>query len=191
VERGKGVALRRSWSLNAGRACLLDEPVLRLHAGIYHRQVGVSIVAKVKSERSAGGVVYQEKAGDMQVALIATRGARLWGLPKGHIEKGEKPLEAALREVREETGLSSEPVGDLGHIEYWYRDSTSRVLCHKWVQYYLLQYVDGDLTLHGWEVDDARWFPIDEALDTVSYENEREVLSRAREHWSTLPAHGG
>jgi predicted NUDIX family NTP pyrophosphohydrolase len=117
-------------------------------------------VANVKSERSAGGVIYQERAGDMWVALIATRGKSIWGLPKGQ-------------------------------IEYWYRDSKSHVLCHKRVQYYLLKYVNGDVNQHGWEVDDARWFPIDEALDTASYENEREVLSRAREHWNSIPAHGG
>jgi 8-oxo-dGTP pyrophosphatase MutT (NUDIX family) len=148
-------------------------------------------VANVKSERSAGGVIYQERAGDMWVALIATRGKSIWGLPKGQIEKGEKPLEAALREVMEETGLSGDHVADLGQIEYWYRDSKSHVLCHKRVQYYLLKYVKGDVNQHGWEVDDARWFPIDEALDTASYENEREVLSRAREHWNSNPAHGG
>jgi len=148
-------------------------------------------VAKVKPERSAGGVIYQERAGDMWVALIATRGAEVWGLPKGQIEKGEKPLDAALREVMEETGLSGDPVAELGHIEYWYRDSNSQVLHHKWVQYYLLRYVSGDVAEHGWEVDETRWFRIDEALDTVSYENEREVLSRAREQWSTGVSNDG
>jgi 8-oxo-dGTP pyrophosphatase MutT (NUDIX family) len=147
-------------------------------------------VARVKEERSAGGVIYHERAGDLWVALIATRGGKVWGLPKGQIEKGEKPLDAALREVMEETGLSGDPVADLGHIEYWYRDSNSQVLHHKWVQYYLLRYVSGDVAEHGWEVDEARWFPIDEALDTVSYENEREVLSRAREQWSTGVSNG-
>lgn len=147
-------------------------------------------MARVKEERSAGGVIYHERAGDLWVALIATRGGKVWGLPKGQIEKGEKPLDAALREVMEETGLSGDPVADLGHIEYWYRDSNSQVLHHKWVQYYLLRYVSGDVAEHGWEVDEARWFPIDEALDTVSYENEREVLSRAREQWSTGVSNG-
>ena len=127
----------------------------------------------------------------MWVALIATRGAEVWGLPKGQIEKGEKPLDAALREVMEETGLSGDPVAELGHIEYWYRDSNSQVLHHKWVQYYLLRYVSGDVAEHGWEVDETRWFRIDEALDTVSYENEREVLSRAREQWSTGVSNDG
>lgn len=147
-------------------------------------------MARVKEERSAGGVIYQERAGDLWVALIATRGGKVWGLPKGQIEKGEQPLDAALREVMEETGLSGDPVADLGHIEYWYRDSKSQVLHHKWVQYYLLRYVSGDVAEHGWEVDEARWFPIDEALDTVSYENEREVLRRAREQWSTGVSNG-
>ena len=98
---------------------------------------------------------------------------------------------AALREVMEETGLSGDPEADLGHIEYWYRDSKSQALCHKWVQYYLLRQVGGDVAEHGWEVDEARWFRIDEALDRVSYENEREVLSRAREQWSTVLPNGG
>ena len=91
----------------------------------------------------------------------------------------------------EETGLSGDPVADLGNIEYWYRDSKSQALCHKWVQYYLLRQVGGDVAEHGWEVDEARWFRIDEALDRVSYENEREVLSRAREQWSTVLPNGG
>ena len=137
-------------------------------------------------QRSAGGVIYREREGEMWVVLIATRGGKTWGLPKGLVEKGEKPLEAAVREVTEEAGLLGDHVADLGHIEYWYRNSQSKVLHHKFVQYYLLEYVGGDVADHGWEVDEARWFPIDEALETVSYENEREVLSSAQERWRGL-----
>lgn len=137
-------------------------------------------------QRSAGGVIYREREGEMWVVLIATRGGKTWGLPKGLIEKGEKPLEAAVREAAEETGLRGDPVADLGHIEYWYRDSKSKVLFHKFVQYYLLEYVGGDVADHGWEVDEARWFPIGDALETVSYENESEALSSAQERWRGL-----
>lgn len=137
-------------------------------------------------QRSAGGVIYREREGEMWVVLIATRGGKTWGLPKGLIEKGENPLEAAVREVAEEAGLRGDPVADLGHIEYWYRDFKSKGLYHKFVQYYLLEYVGGDVADHGWEVDEARWFPIGGALETVSYENEREVLSSAQERWRDL-----
>ncbi|HJX38234.1 MAG TPA: NUDIX hydrolase [Anaerolineae bacterium] len=144
-------------------------------------------MAKVEVQRSAGGVLYQEREGQMWIVLIATRQGAVWGLPKGLIEKGEDPLQAAVREVREESGLQGENVADLGHIEYWYRDSNSGVLYHKFVHYFLLRYVSGDVPDHGWEVDEARWFSVDDALHVISYENERQVLLSARERWSSLP----
>jgi 8-oxo-dGTP pyrophosphatase MutT (NUDIX family) len=140
-------------------------------------------MTKVITQESAGGVIYRENEGEMWVVLIATKGGKTWGLPKGLIENGEEPLEAALREVAEEASLRGLPMADLGHIEYWYRDSESKVLHHKFVQYYLLEWVGGDVADHGSEVDEARWFRIDEALEIVSYENEREVLRSAREQW--------
>jgi 8-oxo-dGTP pyrophosphatase MutT (NUDIX family) len=140
-------------------------------------------MGKATVQRSAGGVIYQDRDGDKWVVLISTRDGKVWGLPKGLIEQGEKPLDAALREVREESGLHGEQESDLGYIEYWYRSTEGGVLYHKFVHYYLLRYVGGDVAEHGWEVDEARWFPIDEAMDTISYENERKVLSRAQELW--------
>lgn len=145
-------------------------------------------MAKAAIERSAGGVIYQDRQGEMWVVLISTREGSVWGLPKGLIEKGEKPLEAAVREVREESGLHGGPVADLGYIEYWYRDSETKVLYHKFAHYYLLRWLGGDVADQGWEVDEARWFPIDEAMDTISYENERKVLLKAREAWGSSGA---
>jgi 8-oxo-dGTP pyrophosphatase MutT (NUDIX family) len=138
-------------------------------------------------QRSAGGVIYQEREGKIWVTLIATQGGSVWGLPKGMIEEDETPLETALREVAEETGLRGDRVADLGYIEYWYRDPENNALHHKFVDYYLLKYLDGDVREHGWEVDEARWFTIDEALAAASYENERKVLNRAIESWRNLP----
>jgi 8-oxo-dGTP pyrophosphatase MutT (NUDIX family) len=145
-------------------------------------------MARVDVQRSAGGVIYQKREGEMWVTLIATKGGRVWGLPKGLIEEGEEPLQAATREVREESGLQGESVADLGHVEYWYRDVKSKVLYHKFVHYFLLRYVSGDVADHGWEVDEARWFSFDNALDAISYENERRVLVSGRERWSSLPS---
>lgn len=145
-------------------------------------------MGKATVQKSAGGVVYQIREGEMWVALISTREGTVWGLPKGLIEKGEKPLEAALREVREEAGLHGDSVADLGYIEYWYRNSENKVLHHKFVHYYLLRCEGGDVADHGWEVDEARWFPIDEAMETISYENERKVLFKAKESWRRTEA---
>ncbi len=143
-------------------------------------------MAKAQVQRSAGGVICQKREGKMWVALIATKGGEVWGLPKGLVEKGEKPLQTALREVEEESGLRGKPVTDLGYIEYWYRNSTTKVLYHKFVHYYLLSHVGGDVTQHDWEVHEARWFPIEEAIERASYQNERGVLIKAREEWSKV-----
>jgi 8-oxo-dGTP pyrophosphatase MutT (NUDIX family) len=148
-------------------------------------------MAKASVQRSAGGVVYQDRGGEMWVALIATKEGQAWGLPKGLIEKGEKPLATALRETEEETGLQGEPVADLGYIEYWYRDSATKILYHKFVHYFLLSNTGGDFRDHDWEVDQARWFPVDEAIERCSYENEREVLAKAKEEWNRLFSNAG
>jgi 8-oxo-dGTP pyrophosphatase MutT (NUDIX family) len=144
-------------------------------------------MARVEVQRSAGGVMYQDREGEMWVVLVATRGGSVWGLPKGLVEEGEEPLDAATREVREEAGLQGDSVADLGPIEYWYRDSKSKVLYHKFVHYFLLRYSSGDVAEHGWEVIEARWFSFDDALGAISYENERQVLLSARERRSSLP----
>src|SRR5271170_3226457 len=73
-------------------------------------------------EISAGGVVLR---GEQVVVIVPTRrapdGSRVLGLPKGHVDPGETALQAAEREVREETGIVAEPVHELGEARYWYR----------------------------------------------------------------------
>ena len=123
---------------------------------------------------SAGGVIYRANGVGIDVALIATNEGRRWGLPKGHVRRGEAAEAAAVREIAEETGLQGAIERHLATIEYWFRAGPTRI--HKYVDFFLLRYVGGSLVPQQAEVDDARWFPLDEALRLASFERERDVL---------------
>jgi len=131
----------------------------------------------VERQHSAGGLV--TRAG--RVLLIATAGGRRWQLPKGHVEPGESIAQAAAREVREETGVRGRIVAPLPGIDYFFVEKDGRRV-RKHVDYFLLEYLDGDeAEFDPKEVDDARWFPWDEALERLSHANERRVAEKARE----------
>jgi len=134
-------------------------------------------------ERSAGGVLCQNRDAALWVALIAAKGGMRWQLPKGWLEQGETPEETARREVWEETGLKGRILEDLGTIEYWYyaRHST-RV--HKFVTFYLMAYESGDISdFDSAEVEAALWVPMDQAVAQVSFASESGILRKAREAW--------
>jgi 8-oxo-dGTP pyrophosphatase MutT (NUDIX family) len=132
-----------------------------------------------ESEFSAGGVVVNH-LGEV-IVIVPTRraadGSRVLALPKGHPDGDETPEDAALREVREETGVDAEVVAPLGEVRYWYQRSGRRVA--KVVSFFLLRYTDGSLEDHDAEVEDARWMPLAEAAEALSYAGERDMASRA------------
>jgi 8-oxo-dGTP pyrophosphatase MutT (NUDIX family) len=132
----------------------------------------------IPQERSAGGVVVR---GEQVLVIVPRRnaadGSRVLGLPKGHIDPGETPLQAALREVREETGVDAEPVGELGEVRYWYRRHGRSV--PKAVVFYLLRYLSGDTADHDDEVEEARWIPLARACAELTYDGERKIVERA------------
>jgi len=136
---------------------------------------------KTRNEISAGGVVFRRRKGQVEVCLISTQGGKAWQLPKGLIERGEQPEAAAEREVQEETGLRGRMLQRLERIEYWYvwEERGERTRVHKLVYFFLFRYTKGSTRDHDDEVDDARWFPIEEAQRTLSFENERHVLELA------------
>jgi 8-oxo-dGTP pyrophosphatase MutT (NUDIX family) len=131
-----------------------------------------------RSEHSAGGVVVREGA---CVVIVPTRraanGNRVLALPKGHVDPGETPPQAAQREVREETGVEARLVGDLGAVRYWYMRGGRRIA--KQVDFFLFEYMSGDVADHDHEVEDARWVPLDEAARTLTYDGERAMAARA------------
>ena len=148
-------------------------------------QVTTSAAASEREQRtvnelSAGGVIYRRGAGGFEVALIHVRSR--WGLPKGHVEEGERVEQAALREVREETGLEGKLARKLGDIRYSYRDKTKEgepIRIAKRVHFFLMRYTRGDVRDHDHEADDARWFPIDQAIKQLKFATERKMVHRA------------
>lgn len=137
---------------------------------------------ETRREVSAGGVVYRIEGNGVEIALASRRtrkGELAWGLPKGGIDEGEAMEEAAVREVREETGLEAEIEADLGEIRYFY--VWERVRVRKAVHFFLMRATGGDVSLHDHEMEDVRWFELKTALKKAAYRGEREVLERAAE----------
>ena len=132
---------------------------------------------KTEHHRSAGGLV----VAGTRILLISTQAGRRWQLPKGHIELGETPEQAALREVREETGVTGRVVAPLPGVEYWFVDR-GRKRVHKTVDYFLLDYVSGDPADYDRrEVSGAEWMSWDEGITRLTFENERKAVQAARE----------
>lgn len=143
-------------------------------------------------QESAGGVVYRRKDAIIEVAVIgvAAGDEQRWQLPKGLVGAGEAPEETALREVREETGLNAETVMPLRTIEYWYygRRGSDRIRYHKFVYFFLMRYLSGDVRDHDHEVTEARWVAIDEAARLLTFKSEREVIEEAAARLRRDPA---
>jgi 8-oxo-dGTP pyrophosphatase MutT (NUDIX family) len=139
----------------------------------------------MRREFSAGGVVVRRMRGRWWAALVRPRRdpgrPQVWALPKGLIDKGERGLETARREVREETGLRARGERKLGDVRYVYTWEGERVF--KVVSFFLLHAVGGRIgeLPPGMEVEvaEARWVPLDEAAALLSYGGEREMAARA------------
>jgi 8-oxo-dGTP pyrophosphatase MutT (NUDIX family) len=108
---------------------------------------------------------------------LAANGSKVLALPKGHPEDGESPVDAALREVREEAGVEARLVEPLGDVRYWYTRDGRRIA--KVVSFFLLHYVSGAVDDHDFEVEHACWMPLEEAARELTYAGEREMAARA------------
>ena len=130
------------------------------------------------TEVSAGGVVLRD---GRVVVIVPTRraadGRRVLALPKGHVDPGETPAQAARREVREEAGVDATLVTQLGEVRYWYQRGGRRIA--KLVTFFLFDYAGGDVADHDAEVEEARWITPEEALAQLTYKGEREMVERA------------
>ena len=136
-----------------------------------------------KLQISAGGVAYREQDAGIEIALISVGDDNRWQLPKGLVDKGEATEHAAVREVREEAGIDSEVIERLDKVEYWYfwNEDAQRVRYHKYVYFYLLRYKSGDVQDHDREVNEARWFKINDAINVLAFDSEKKIVEKARE----------
>jgi 8-oxo-dGTP pyrophosphatase MutT (NUDIX family) len=126
--------------------------------------------------------VYRREDDGVEVILAARRtrrGELAWGLAKGGIEPDESAEEAAVREVREETGIEAAIEESLGDTRYFYVWEDVRV--RKTVHFFLMRATGGDVNDRDDEMEDVRWFPLERALKRAAYRGERDVLARAAE----------
>ena len=140
--------------------------------------------AKRVDEVSAGGLVIDESG--KNGLLIGRRDLKdptkerlLWSLPKGHIEAGETPEMAAIREVAEETGINSEISRALGVIDFWFMAGGNRI--HKTVHHFLFKEVGGTLQPQIEEVDEVGWFPLEDIVSMLAYPDEKKLIAKSGE----------
>lgn len=144
---------------------------------------GPAIKLPIRDQTSAGGVVFRRVGDRVEVVIVAVGPNNRWQLPKGLVDNNEKPEVTAVREAREEGGVTSEIVSHIDTIEYWFAglENGIRVRFHKRVHFYLMRYLSGETKDHDWEVNEARWVPIEDAAAQLAFDNERQVMQRAAE----------
>ena len=122
---------------------------------------------------SAGGLVVDERG---RVLLIRARDLRnqpVWTLPKGTLGPGESSADAALREVREETGYRCEVVRELDTATYWFQRDGQRI--RKTVRWFLMRPLE-KVGEHDHEVDEVAWLERDAALSRLRYDSDRHLV---------------
>ncbi len=126
---------------------------------------------------AAGGLVIDSEQGSRRVLLVHRPRYDDWSFPKGKLDPGETIEEAALREVKEETGLDCRIVQKIVTLRYDYRTRNKGLLKPKAVHYFLMEWVSGEVRVPGEEVDRAEWYEFEEAARKLSYEQDRNLLA--------------
>ncbi|OGH13215.1 MAG: hypothetical protein A2687_00775 [Candidatus Levybacteria bacterium RIFCSPHIGHO2_01_FULL_38_26] len=136
----------------------------------------------MKFEFSAGGVVYKKENSKIFIIVAQHSQHHGWVFPKGLIaekeSKRETKEEAALREVKEETGVSGKIIKVLPAVTYWYKFDNEKI--KKTVYYFLMEYESGDIKEHDFEMENVEWLPMDEVENRLTYKSDKKVWKEAK-----------
>lgn len=134
---------------------------------------------QIKRKKAAGGIVIRSNNGILETVLVQHKEHLGWGFPKGHLDKGELPKTAALREVEEETGARAEILASLPSTEYEFVNDKG-IMIDKVVYWYLMRYRGKGNQTHAHEVADVAWLPLDDVPERLAFQNDRDLFSTAR-----------
>jgi 8-oxo-dGTP pyrophosphatase MutT (NUDIX family) len=119
----------------------------------------------------AGAIAVREAGGERRFLIVSARGEpRSWIFPKGHVEPGERPEEAALRELREEAGVEGVILAPAGTLAFRSRDEDVEVM------YFLVRARSEGAASEGRAV---RWLALAEAIDQLTHDDARRLLRHA------------
>lgn len=132
----------------------------------------------MKYEKSCGAIVFRKKQDTYEFLIIHHRKGGHWDFPKGHVEKKETEEGTAIREVYEETGLRIDILeGFRQEVQY---SPKARLL--KTVVYFLARALSEKVVYILPEVDDHKWVSIHEALSVLTFDSQKDLLTRAYNH---------
>lgn len=132
----------------------------------------------MKYEKSCGAIIYSESDNNKKLLLIKHKYSGHWSFPKGHVESGETEIETARREVMEETGIQFQLKEGFHEVVHY----SPKPNIKKEVVYFLGKALSEDVRVQEEEVSAAKWAPIDEADKCVTYDNDKNLIKKARQN---------